>query len=142
MGLLDKANTAGSETKEVPPKAVAKKAVAKPIPQTVAAVAKPVKAAKAAKAPRAKKPQLSTAGLPEGYEIATQNSRFFGLVDEFHLEFWRSLCRHFPFSHGLDTHHPRCSSSLNDHHKRLCHSDHDWANPWQFYVKNKVHHLS
>ena len=88
MGLLDKANTAGSETKEVPPKAVAKKAVAKkavakPIPQTVAAVAKPVKAAKAAKAPRAKKPKLSTAGLPEGYEIATQNSRFLAWLMNF-----------------------------------------------------------
>ena len=83
MGLLDKANTAGSETKEVPPKAVAKKAVAKPIPQTVAAVAKPVKAAKAAKAPRVKKPKLSTAGLPEGYEIATQNSRFLAWLMNF-----------------------------------------------------------
>ena len=88
MGLLDKANTAGSETKEVPPKAVAKKAVAKkavakPIPQTVAAVTKPVKAAKAAKAPRAKKPKLSTAGLPEGYEIATQNSRFLAWLMNF-----------------------------------------------------------
>lgn len=88
MGLLDKANTAGSETKEVPPKAVAKKAVAKkavakPIPQTVAAVAKPVKAAKAAKAPRTKKPKLSTAGLPEGYEIATQNSRFLAWLMNF-----------------------------------------------------------
>ena len=88
MGLLDKANTAGSETKEAPKKAVAKKAVAKkavayPIPQTAGAVAKPVKAAKVAKAPRAKKPKLSTAGLPEGYEIATQNSRFLAWLMNF-----------------------------------------------------------
>lgn len=42
MGLLDKANTAGSETKEVAKKAVAKKAVANPNPQTAVAVAKPI----------------------------------------------------------------------------------------------------
>ena len=91
MGLLDKANTAGSETKDVPnkaaaKKAVAKKAVAKPIPQKASAIAKPVKAAKVAKAPRAaraKKPKLSTAGLPEGYEIATQNSRFLAWLMNF-----------------------------------------------------------
>lgn len=86
MGLLDKANTAGSETKEVAKKAVAKKAVANPNPQTAVAVAKPIKAAKVAKAPRAartKKPKLSTAGLPEGYEIATQNSRFLAWLMNF-----------------------------------------------------------
>ena len=76
MGLLDKASDSG--TKAAAPKA------AKAVPKAVA-LAKPVKAAKAVKSPKAakvakatkvRKPILSTAGLPDGYEIATQNSRF------------------------------------------------------------------
>jgi hypothetical protein len=83
MGLLDKANDAGKAPTETP-----KKAVAKAIPQTVAPaqMAKPVKAAKAAKVPKAsrvKRPKLNTDGLPEGYEIATKNSRFLAWLMNF-----------------------------------------------------------
>jgi|TARA_B110000459_G_scaffold203932_1_gene262761 hypothetical protein len=86
MGLLDKASDSG--TKAAAPKA------AKAVPKAVA-LAKPVKAAKAvkavkspkaakvAKATKVRKPILSTAGLPEGYEIATQNSRFLAWLMNF-----------------------------------------------------------
>ncbi|MEJ6562911.1 MAG: hypothetical protein QNL85_04325 [Euryarchaeota archaeon] len=83
MGLLDKASDSG--TKAAAPKA------AKAVPKAVA-LAKPVKAAKAVKSPKAakvakatkvRKPILSTAGLPDGYEIATQNSRFLAWLMNF-----------------------------------------------------------
>ena len=80
MGLLDKASDSG--TKAAAPKA------AKAVPKAVA-LAKPVKAAKAqkavkvAKAAKVRKPILSTAGLPEGYEIATKNSRFLAWLMNF-----------------------------------------------------------
>lgn len=83
MGLLDKASDSG--TKAAAPK------VAKAVPKAVAK-AKPVKAAKAVNAPKAakvakaakvRKPILNTTGLPEGYEIATQNSRFLAWLMNF-----------------------------------------------------------
>ncbi|MDB9834663.1 hypothetical protein OAC38_01370, partial [Candidatus Poseidoniaceae archaeon] len=77
MGLLDKASDAGTKptAKKATPKAVS---VAKAKPAKAVRAAKPVKAAKAAKEPKAarvRKPIMNNSGLPEGYEIATKNSR-------------------------------------------------------------------
>lgn len=88
MGLLDKASDAGNKGAEAPKKA---KAVAKakaPVATPVKS-AKPARAAKATKAPKAAKqrkerrPILNTAGLPDGYEIATKNSRFLAWLMNF-----------------------------------------------------------
>ena len=92
MGLLDKASDAGtkpadtSKALKATPKAVA---IAKAKPAKAVKAAKPVKAAKAAKpvkaakAPRVRKPIMNTSGLPEGYEIATKNSRMLAWLMNF-----------------------------------------------------------
>jgi hypothetical protein len=88
MGLLDKASDAGNKGAEAPKKA---KAVAKVKPPAATPVkaSKPARAAKATKAPKAAKqrkerrPILNTAGLPDGYEIATKNSRFLAWLMNF-----------------------------------------------------------
>ena len=88
MGLLDKASDAGNKpsAKKPAPKAIA---VAKAKPAKAVKAAKPVKAAKAVrgakepKAARARKPIMSSSGLPEGYEIATKNSRMLAWLMNF-----------------------------------------------------------
>lgn len=92
MGLLDKASDAGNKGAEAPKKA---KAVAKAKPPMAVPVnaAKPVKAAKPSRAavkaakpkkqPKERRPILNNAGLPEGYEIASKNSRFLAWLMNF-----------------------------------------------------------
>lgn len=85
MGLLDKASDAGTKptAKKATPKAVS---VAKAKPAKAVRAAKPVKAAKAAKEPKAarvRKPIMNNSGLPEGYEIATKNSRLLAWLMNF-----------------------------------------------------------
>ena len=89
MGLLDKASDTGNKpadtsvAKKAAPKAVAI-AKAKPVKAAKAAkAAKAVKAPKAAKAARVRKPIMNTSGLPDGYEIATQNSRMLAWLMNF-----------------------------------------------------------
>ena len=91
MGLLDKASDAGAKpaAKKATPKAVtvAKAMPAKAMPaKAMPAKARPAKAVKAAKQPKAarvRKPIMNNSGLPEGYEIATQNSRMLAWLMNF-----------------------------------------------------------
>lgn len=86
MGLLDKASDAGNKGAEASKKA---KPVAKAKPVKAAKPARQAKATKAVKAPKAprerkeRRPILNTAGLPDGYEIASKNSRFLAWLMNF-----------------------------------------------------------